>query len=420
MRKATLIIKNAAQVLTCRSDDPQTVDLLADAYVAIEGKRIVSVGRMRDLAGAVDTAGAAEIDATGRVVLPGFVDCHTHFVFGGSRVEEYVARLSDNDTESLRRRGIPVGIRVTVDATRNLPYETLSRQAEQRLREMLLSGTTTVESKSGYGFTTESELKMLRINRDLESLYPVEIASTFLGAHGWPADTSKADYMRLLKEEMFPAVAAAGLAEFCDIWCDEGYYTADECRELLRVGESLGMRPRIHAEAYSWIGGSDVAAEMRMSSSDHLNYTPRETLKRLAHADVVGVLLPMIDFAVRHPHPFDPIPMLEAELPLALATNCCPGCWCTSMPLTIALACREHGMSVECAIKAATRGGAQALARLDRIGTLEPGKQADIQIWSVSRYEDIAYRIGSPITETVLKAGVVSVSQGNVISGKGR
>lgn len=420
MKKATLIIKNAAQVLTCRSDDPQTVDLLTDAYVAIEGKRIVSVGRMRDLDGEVDTAGVAEIDATGRVVLPGFVDCHTHFVFGGSRVEEYVARLSDNDTESLRRRGIPVGIRVTVDATRNLPYETLSRQAEQRLREMLLSGTTTVESKSGYGFTTESELKMLRINRDLESLYPVEIASTFLGAHGWPADTSKADYMRLLKEEMFPAVAAAGLAEFCDIWCDEGYYTADECRELLRVGESLGMRPRIHAEAYSWIGGSDVAAEMRMSSSDHLNYTPRETLKRLAHADVVGVLLPMIDFAVRHPHPFDPIPMLEAELPLALATNCCPGCWCTSMPLTIALACREHGMSVECAIKAATRGGAQALARLDRIGTLEPGKQADIQIWSVSRYEDIAYRIGSPITETVLKAGVVSVSQGNVISGKGR
>lgn len=420
MKKATLIIKNAAQVLTCRSDDPQTVDLLTDAYVAIEGKRIVSVGRMRDLDGEVDTAGVAEIDATGRVVLPGFIDCHTHFVFGGSRVEEYVARLSDNDTESLRRRGIPVGIRVTVDATRNLPYETLSRQAEQRLREMLLSGTTTVESKSGYGFTTESELKMLRINRDLESLYPVEIASTFLGAHGWPADTSKADYMRLLKEEMFPAVAEAGLAEFCDIWCDEGYYTADECRELLGVGESLGMRPRIHAEAYSWIGGSDVAAEMRMSSSDHLNYTPCVTLKKLARAGVVGVLLPMIDFAVRHPHPFDPIPMLEAELPLALATNCCPGCWCTSMPLTIAMACREHGMSVECAIKAATRGGAQALARLDRIGTLEPGKQADIQIWSVSRYEDVAYRIGSPITETVLKAGVVSVSQGNLICGKGR
>ena len=420
MRKNTLIIKNAAQVLTCRSDDPQTVDLLADAYVAIEGKRIVSVGRMRDLAGAVDTAGAAEIDATGRVVLPGFVDCHTHFVFGGSRVEEYVARLSDNDTESLRRRGVPVGIRVTVDTTRNLPYETLAHQAEQRLREMLLSGTTTLESKSGYGFTTESELKMLRINRDLESRYPVEIASTFLGAHGWPADMPKVDYMRLLREEMFPAVAEAGLAEFCDIWCDEGYYTADECRELLGVGESLGMRPRIHAEAYSWIGGSDVAAEMRMSSSDHLNYTPCETLKKLARAGVVGVLLPMIDFAVRHPHPFDPIPMLEAELPLALATNCCPGCWCTSMPLTIAMACREHGMSVECAIKAATRGGAQALARLDRIGTLEPGKQADIQIWSVSRYEDVAYRIGSPITETVLKAGAVSVSQGNLICGKGR
>lgn len=421
MKKATLVIENAAQVLTCTSDNPQSVDVLTDAYVAIEGEWIVSVGRMEDLAAKVDSAGAVKLDAAGRVVLPGFVDCHTHFVFGGSRVEEYVARLSDNDTESLKRKGVPVGIRVTVDATRNLPFETLTEQAEGRLREMLLSGTTTVESKSGYGFTTASELKMLRVNRELEKRYPVDIASTFLGAHGWPADTPKADYMRLLKEEMFPAVAREGLAEFCDIWCDDGYYTAKECRDLLGFGESLGMRPRIHAEAYSWIGGSDVAAEMRMSSSDHLNHTPRETLKKLARSGVVGVLLPMIDFAVRHPIPFNPKPMLEEGMTLALATNCCPGCWCTSMPLTIAMACREHGMSVECAIKAATRGGAQALDRLERIGTLEPGKRADVQIWNVPRYEDVAYRIGSPIVETVVKDGAVSVSGGAILHNrKGR
>lgn len=419
-KKATLVIANAAQVLTCASNDPGSVDAVADAYVAMEGDRIALVGRTSDLASEVDATGAEMIDAAGRVVLPGFVDCHTHLVFGGSRVEEYVARLLDNNTESLRRKGVPVGIRVTVDATRNLSFADLTAQAEGRLQEMLLSGTTTVESKSGYGFTTESELKMLRVNRELESRYPVDVVSTFLGAHGWPADVPKADYMRLLKDEMFPAVAEAGLAEFCDIWCDDGHYTAAECRELLSFGESLGMRARIHAEAYSWIGGSDVAAEMRMSSSDHLNYTPRETLRKLARANVVGVLLPMIDFAVRHPRPFDPAPMLEEGLTVALATNCCPGCWCTSMPLTIAVACREHNMPVECAIKAATRGGAQALSRLDRIGTLEPGKRADVQIWNVPRYEDAAYRIGSPIVETVVKGGSVSVTGGKIIKRKGR
>ncbi len=410
MKKADLVIINAAQVLTCASDDQFSVDEIKNGYVAVNGGEIVSVGRMDQLSAEVDSSGAKKIDASGKVVLPGFVDCHTHFVFGGSRVEEYVARITDNDTESLRRKGVPVGIRVTVDATRNLPFEVLKKQSEERLREMILSGTTTVESKSGYGFTTESELRMLEINRVLANEYPVDIASTFLGAHGWPADVSKEDYKRLLKEEMFPAAAKQGLAEFCDIWCDDGYYNADDCRELLGLGESLGMKPRIHAEAYSWVGGSDVAADMKMSSSDHLNYTPRATLKKLAAAGVVGVLLPVIDFAVRHPQPFNPNPMLEEGMALALATNCCPGCWCTSMHLVIALACRNHGMTVETAIKAATRGGAAALMRLDRIGTLEPGKAADIQIWDVSCYADAAYRIGSPIVETVIKGGKVSVA----------
>lgn len=416
-KRASLVIVDASEVLTCASDDPFSVDVIRNGYVAVDGANIVSAGAMQNLPDEIEATGATVLDARGKVVAPGFVDCHTHLVFGGSRVEEYVARLSDNDTESLKRKGVPVGIRVTVDATRNLPFETLVSQAEERLREMLLSGTTTLESKSGYGFTTESELKMLRVNRALEKKYPVEIASTFLGAHGWPADVDRTDYMRLLREEMFPAVAEAGLAEFCDIWCDEGYYTADECRDLLGRGEALGMKPRIHAEAYSWVGGSDVAADMRMSSSDHLNYTPRETLRKLARAGVVGVLLPAIDFAVRHPHPFNPGPMLEEGLTLALATNCCPGCWCNSMQFVMALACRNHGMTVETAIKAATRGGAQALMRLSRIGTIEPGKAADLQIWNVPGHEDVVYRLGGNVVETVIKNGNVSVMKHNIASG---
>jgi imidazolonepropionase len=418
MKKADIVILNASEVLTCASNDAFSVDVVRNGYVAIEGKQIVSVGKMDDLPAHVDAAGAEKIDASGKTVAPGFVDCHTHLVFGGSRVEEYAARLTDNDAESLRSKGVPVGIRVTVDATRDLPFETLLAQSEERLREMLLSGTTTVESKSGYGFSTDSEIKMLRINRELEKRYPVDIASTFLGAHGWPGDVPKADYVRLLKEEMFPAVAEAKLAEFCDIWCDEGYYTAEECRDILGRGEALGMKPRIHAEGYSWIGGSDVAADMRMSSSDHLNYTPRETLRKLAKAGVVGVLLPMIDFAVKHPRPFDPKPMLEEGLSLALATNCCPGCWCNSMPFVLALACRNHGLTAEVAIKAATRGGAKALTRLDHVGTLEPGKAADIQIWNLPSYKDIVYRLGSNAVETVLKNGRISVSNGRIIRGE--
>lgn len=414
-KTATLVIVNASEVLTCASDNPFSVDAIRNGYIAVEGETIVSVGKMADLHSEISMTGTPTLDASGKIVAPGFVDCHTHVVFGGSRVEEYVARLSDNDTESLKRKGVPVGIRVTVDATRNLSTDILTNQAGERIREMLLSGTTTLESKSGYGFTTESELKMLRVNKELGQRFPIDIASTFLGAHGWPADTSKADYMRLLKEEMFPAVARENLAEFCDIWCDDGYYLADACRDLLGCGESLGMVPRIHAEAYSWVGGSDVAADMRMSSSDHLNYTPRETLRRLAKANVVGVLLPAIDFAVKHPNPFDPQPMLEEGLVLALATNCCPGCWCNSMQFVIALACRNHGMGVETAIKAATRGGAQALRRLDRIGTLEAGKIADLQIWNVPRYEDVAYRLGGNVVETVVKRGKVSVSENKII-----
>lgn len=414
-QRADLVIESATQVLTCSVDAKDRVGCLPGGWVAVSGDSIAAVGSREDVEAAVDLSSAERIDARGKVVAPGFVDCHTHVVFGGTRVEEYSARLETDDMEELRRRNVPMGIRVTLNSTRTLSEDELYEQSAARVREMILSGTTTLESKSGYGLDLKTEMTQLRVNRRLAENLPVDIASTFLGAHGWPADMTKERYMDILLEEMIPEVGASGLAEACDIWCDAGHYEADECRIILQAGRDAGMEPKIHTGAYSYVGGADLAADMDMMSADHLNYTPRSALKKLARARVPGVVLPGIDFAVAHPVPFDPRPMYEEGMELGLATNCCPGCWCTSMPFIVILACREHHMSPAMAIRAGTYGSAVALRRQDRIGSIEVGKQADLQIWNLGRYEDIAYRYGINPVETVIRRGKKTVSGGEIL-----
>lgn len=413
--KAELVIENASQLLTCSQDAKDLIGLVRNGWMAILGGKIIAVGDRASVESAVSIDGAQRIDASGKVVAPGFVDCHTHLVFAGSRVEEYSARLITDDLEELRRRNIPTGIMVSVEQTRMASEEDLFRQSALRLEEMMLSGTTTVESKSGYGLDMDTEIRMLQVNRRLGKKYPVEVVSTFLGAHGWPSDMKKEDYLALLTKKMIPVVAESNLAEFCDIWCDDGHFTVSECRTVLRIGREAGLKPKIHTGAYSYIGGADLAAEMKVISADHLNYTPRESLRKLAEAGVIGVLLPGIEFAVRHQKPFNPGPVLEVGLEIALATNCCPGCWCTSMPLILQLGCRNHGLSPEQAIRASTLGGARALMRHKVTGSLEKGKRADIQIWNIDRYEDLIYHLGSPMVETVIHKGEKTVSQGRLL-----
>jgi imidazolonepropionase len=224
--EADLVIQNASQLLTCSQEAPDLVGLVRNGWMALRGGEIIAVGDQADVKSSVSLDVAEVIDAAGKVVAPGFVDCHTHLVFGGSRVEEYSARLVTDDPEELRRRNVPTGIMVSVEQTRAASADELYRQSAQRLEEMILSGTTTVESKSGYGLDMETELRILEVNRRLEHNYPVEVVSTFLGAHGWPPSMKKEDYIDQLTKEMIPAVSGAGLAEFCDIWCDEGHYTA--------------------------------------------------------------------------------------------------------------------------------------------------------------------------------------------------
>jgi imidazolonepropionase len=299
-----------------------------------------------------------------------------------------------------------------MQATRALSVEQLVEQALPRLAEMLTMGTTTAESKSGYGLSTDSELRMLRANQQLRQLQPVELASTFLGAHALPPDQPRERYVDAIIEEMIPRVAEQQLAEFCDAFCEEGYFTLDETRRVLEAGVAHGLRPKLHLDQYRYSGAALLAAELGCVSVDHLNFTPPEEVRKLAEAGVVGVIMAAIDFAVAHPQPIAARALLAEGLTLGIATDLCPGCWLTSMPFVIVLACRLQGLPVEEAIRAATLGGAQAIGRQDRIGSLEPGKQADVLIVDVARYEDLAYRLGRNAVETVIKRGEVVVERG--------
>ena len=411
-----LLIENASQVLTMRGESNHDVGMLRDASIYVEDGLIRSLGSKEEVsADILDRTSVTVVDASGKVVVPGFVDCHTHTIFGGSRVAEYAIKLTDDRPETLERLGIPTGIYASVNLTKDLPVEVLAEQTERRMRNMLLTGTTTIESKSGYGLTLPSEMKMLEVNRLLSAILPMDIVSTFLGGHGWEEGKSKDWYIDQLCEEMIPQVASFRMAAFNDVWVDEGHFTAADAERILSCGREYNLIPSIHTDAYSDIGGSALAAEMKMANAGHLNYTPNELLPQLRDAGVVGVLLPGTDFSVRHPHPANPRPMLNCGMTLALASNCNPGNWLESMQVVLTLACRQHGFSPAEAFRAATYGGAKALTLTDR-GVLDVGKVADLLILDVDTFEDVIYKFGRNHVQTVIKKGNIVVQDGRLLA----
>lgn len=277
--KADLIIKKCSQVLTCKEDSRDLVGLINNGWIAIDGEVIVAIGTKEEIENKVDYKYAKIIDGTGKVVAPGFVDCHTHLVFGGSRVKEYVARLTSDNLDVLLEKGIKTGLDASIEMTKETQEDVLVIESLKKLDRMLASGTTTIEIKSGYGIDLDTELKQLRVNRRLNNLSPIDICSTFLGAHYWPKMMGKKKYIDFMISKVMPEVMEYKLADFCDVWCDEGYYTAKESERVLKAGLDYGMTPKIHTDCYSYIGGSDLAADMKMSSADHLNFTPRSAIK---------------------------------------------------------------------------------------------------------------------------------------------
>ena len=412
--KADFLIDNAAELITCVSTANDPLGRIPNGAVAVADGRILATGSRADLEERVDLTGADVLEAQGKIVAPGFVDCHTHLIFGKSRVKEYALKMTLSVAE-IEATGLKTGIPASIAMTRESKEEDLFVSALDRLGRMLRYGTTTVESKSGYGISWPDELKMLRVNQRLAQAQPMDVVSTFLGGHDFPPEMDREDpdqrktYIRELTREMIPRVAEETLAVFCDIYCDVGYYTAKESETVLKAGMDHGLAPRIHTDAYANIGGSSLAAALPAVSADHLNYTSEKEMRRMAQSNVVGVVLPALDFAVAHPDPFDARPMIEAGMTLALGTNLNPGNWTESMQLVMQLACRNHGMAPEEALLAATTGAARAIQRHHEIGCLREGYAADIQIWDLPGFEDLIYRIGNNAVCMVIKNGKIVV-----------
>lgn len=348
-------------------------------------------------------------NARGRCLLPGFVDSHTHFVFGGERAEEFSWRMKGESYMSIMHRG--GGIASTVKATRALSYIRLRSRAEGFLKKMTAMGVTTVEGKSGYGLDRETELMQLRVMRSLNSdeNKKIDIVSTFLGAHALPEEfRGRSDeYIDFLIDTMLPEVHENGLAECCDVFCEQGVFSIEQSRRLLTAAKSQGFRLKIHADEIVPLGGAELAAELDALSADHLLHVSDEGIRSMAHADVVATLLPLTAFALKEPYA-RARDLINGGCAVALATDLNPGsCFSGSIPLLFALACIQMGMTVEEAITALTLNGAAALGRADSIGSIEVGKQGDFVVLDSLDYRVLPYYIGMNCVNTTIKGGVL-------------
>lgn len=379
------------------------IEILKNAWVLIEDGVIAAVGTGKP----EDAEGAEVIDAGGKLVTPGLVDAHTHLIFGGWRQNELGLKLHGATYLEIQNAG--GGIQSTTNATRSASKEELRAKAEKALDEMMGFGTTTVEAKSGYGLATEHELKALQVIRELDDRHPMDLVATFLGAHLVPAEykNDREAYVRLVCEEMMPAVREQGIAKFCDVFCEADTFTVEESRRILEAGLKYGLRPKIHADEIEAIGGSRLAGEIGAISAEHLIVCPPEGIDALAKGGVIACLLPATSFNLGAV--FAPArDMVKAGVPVAMATDFNPGsCPCLNMQFVINLGCLKYKLTPEEVLTAVTLNGAAAIGMADRVGSVETGKQGDLVIWDAPDLDYICYRVGSNLADTVIKKGTV-------------
>jgi imidazolonepropionase len=413
MIAADFLIHNVSEVLTCAGPAPRRGTAQGDARsisgaaIAARDGRIVFIGFESLLAHEITlTPDATVIDAGGGAVVPGFVDPHTHVVFAGDRRAELRRRMAGASYEEIAAEG--GGILSTVLATRNASEAVLAADTGRRLAEMLRCGTTTAEAKSGYGLTTESELKMLHVIRNLNTAQPIELSPTFMGAHEVPVEyrTRRQGYIDLIVDDMIPAVAAERLAEWCDVFCESGVFTPHDTRTIIDAAKAAGMKPRLHADEFAASGGWEVAADVGARSADHLMCVDEGGAHRLAAAGVVATLLPIASFYLKLGR-FAPARMLiHRNVAVALASDVNPGGgFSPSMPFAMTLACFGMGLTFDEALVAATINAAYALDRHDVVGSLEPGKQMDAVVVDGPAIDLI--RVGADVIRTVVKKGRV-------------
>jgi imidazolonepropionase len=382
-----------------------------DGAVLVREGRIVAVGTRAQVEARKDARPVEKLDVGGRVVLPGFVDSHTHLIHAASRAEEYELKIRGASYEEIARKG--GGILSSVKKLRAASAEALKARAQAALQEFASFGTTTVEAKSGYGLDVASELKILRLQRELKNEQPVEIVSTFLGAHVVPAEfRGKAGgaerYISLLLDQMMPDVVSKRLAEFCDVFCDRGAFTLQQTRRILSAAQQQGMGVRLHAEQLSRTGATQLGVDFGAASCDHLEQVNPADIRALAKSQTVATLLPGCDFHLGWRNYAPARALIESGAVVALATDYNPGTSPTvSMPMVLSLACTQLRMSPAEAIAAATINGAYALRRERRIGSLEAGKQADLAVFEVEDYREIPYYFGMQRCWMTMKNGEV-------------
>lgn len=406
--KADLLLVNAGQLLTLAGPAPRRgpgmadLGLVRNGAVAVRDGQVLAAGPEAEVRARFEAN--REVDAGGRVVLPAFVDPHTHVLYAGNRIDEFELRLRGATYQEIMAAG--GGIMRTVRATRAASDDELLRESAARLARMRAQGTATVEVKSGYGLDVEAELRLLRLVPALARESGLRLVPTFLGAHAVPAEyAGRAEaYVDLVVEEMLPKVV--GLAEYCDVFCDQGAFSLDQAARILRRAKTLGLGVKVHADEFASLGAADLAVELGAASADHLMVTPPATRERLARSSTAAVLLPGTSFGLKSGHYADGRAWVDAGAAVALATDCNPGTAPSeSMPFAIALACRMMRLTPAEAVVAATLNAAYAVGRADVAGSLEPGKAADIAILDADDYRELAYRFGGPIVHSVIVGG---------------
>lgn len=374
------------------------------ACVLIEQGKITYCGPQAQAPAGAEQ-GARVIDAQGRLATPGLIDAHTHLVFGGWRQHEIPLKLAGAGYLDILRMG--GGILSTVQHTREATEDQLFEKSLGFVREMLQMGVTACEMKSGYGLDTETELKQLRVIRRLAESCPMDIASTFLGAHAVPAEYKDniEGYVDLIVNDMLPAVAEQKLAQYCDVFCETGVFDVPQSRRVLEAGKALGLKPRIHADEIDAIGGSQLAGEMGAVSAEHLIAADEQGMAALAQGGVIADLLPATSFYLNKP--FAPARrMVELGIPVVIASDFNPGsCPSLNLPFAMNLGLLRYQLTPEQVLNAVTINGACSIGMEDRLGSIEPGKQGDLVLWDAPDWEMILYRFGSNLCHTVIKAG---------------
>ncbi|MBG9456949.1 imidazolonepropionase [Lysinibacillus sphaericus] len=418
----TILIKNANEVITLKSavQGPRTKEQMRDIAVVengsvlMEGNSIIAVGPIAQLeVDFPDLVRVAEvIDASGKVVMPGLVDCHTHLVHGGTREQEFNMRLNGATYMEIMNAG--GGIHATTNRTRETSFGDLYEKTMNHLDVFLKHGVTTVEAKSGYGLDWETEKKQLEVTKELQATHDIDVVSTFMGAHAVPRDYKgrEDEFVDLVIHDMLPKVAELNLAEFNDVFCEKGVFTPEQSRRILEAGKALGLTPKIHADEIEPYEGAELAAEVGAISAEHLLVASDEGIQKMAEAGTIAVLLPGTAFFLRAPFARGRL-MIDEGVPVAISTDFNPGSSPTlSLPFIMNLACMHMGMTLEEVLTATTVNAAYAINRGHQIGSLEAGKQADVIILDVANYKQLQYFYGMNHTNTVIKNGRVVVQDG--------